>query len=378
MKILYIITKSNWGGAQRHVYDVAVAMKDLGHTPIVALGGEGILRKRLEDAGIKTHVLSSLQRDISVSKDTSSAVEIFKIVRRERPDVLHLHSPKAAGLGALAGRMLSVKRIVVTVHGWSFNDSRPIWQRIFITFVSWLTILLAHKTIVISESEYNAGMRFPFVKGKISLVPLGIKPPIFVSIDGARMEITKHTGLTSADIGKKIMIGCIAEMIPNKGVIYLINAMEQIVNQYPSAIAVIIGNGDELSKMNMLIKEKKLENNIYLTGYVENAHEYIKAFNIFVLPSVKEGLPYVIMEAAYASLPIVATTVGGIPEMIEDMKSGVLVQSRNAKELAHAISFMIEHPAMRREYGNNARENMIKKFSFEAMISGISEVYTRP
>jgi glycosyltransferase involved in cell wall biosynthesis len=124
MKILYLITKSNWGGAQRHVFDLAVAMKDRGHDVAVALGGDGTLRTRLEAAGIYTHSIASLGRDISTGKDTGSLKEIMSVIHHRRPDILHVHSPKAAGLGAVAGRILGVKKIMYTVHGWAFNEDR--------------------------------------------------------------------------------------------------------------------------------------------------------------------------------------------------------------------------------------------------------------
>lgn len=375
MKILYAITKSNWGGAQRNVYDLAVAMKEKGHTAIVALGGDGVLRKRLEDAGIKTHPIGTLGRDISFNKDAGSFKEIFKIIKREKPDILHLHSPKAAGLGALAGRILRVKKIIVTVHGWSFNESRPLAQKILITLFSWLTLILAHKTILLSEREYLQASRFPWSKGKIVIVPLGIKQPVFISIDGARQELGKLTGIELNELNKKFVIGLISELHPNKGLVYMVNAMKEIVSHNPNTVCIIIGDGEQAPSLQMQIKSNGLEKNIYLTGYLENALEYMKAFNLFVLPSIKEGLPYVILESAFASLPVVATTVGGIPEIIEDMRSGVLIQPKSVNELVHAVTFMIEHPQMRREYGSVLRETVSNKFSIEKMIDSVTQLY---
>ena len=97
MKILYVITKSNWGGAQRNVFDLATHMKASGHEVSVALGGEGILQKKLESAGIFTHPIESLERDISFKKDFHSFKKIYCIIRERKPDVIHLHSPKASG-----------------------------------------------------------------------------------------------------------------------------------------------------------------------------------------------------------------------------------------------------------------------------------------
>ncbi len=375
MKILYVITKSNWGGAQRHVYDLAIAMKDHGDTVVVALGGNGILRQKLEDAGIKTYTINKLGRDISVQKDVSSFKEIYSTIRREKPDVIHLHSPKAAGLGAIAGRLLKVKKIIYTVHGWTFNEDRPLYQRVGIALASWLTMLYAHRIILLSEHEYKQALHFPWVKEKLSIIPIGVKTPIFMSVEGARQTLAKHIGMDLVEFKKKTVVGTIAELHPNKGLKYFIEALVNICNSHQEVISVVIGDGDLLLPLNMMIKEKGLEGRVFLAGYMTEASQYLKAFNVFVLPSIKEGLPYVIMEAGFASLPVVATTVGGIPEMIEDMKSGVLVQPKDASELAHAVSYTIEHPLLGRQYGAALRDAIAHKFSVEKMLKEIEGLY---
>jgi glycosyltransferase involved in cell wall biosynthesis len=176
---------------------------------------------------------------------------------------------------------------------------------------------------------------------------------------------------------KKNVIGTIAELHPNKGLPHLIDAMKAVTDEQSNSIAIIIGSGQDKDKLTGIIKEKQLENNVFLAGYLENASEYLKAFTVFVLPSIKEGLPYAILEAGSASLSVVATTVGGIPEIVEDMKSGILIQPCNSRELAHAISFMIEHPEERKRYGNALKERVTTIFSLEKMIGKIKELYNR-
>ncbi len=376
MKILYLITKSNWGGAQRHVYDLAVAMKEKGHDVAVALGGNGTLRTKLEAAGIYTHSIDVLRRDVSTRQDAASLKEIISIIRHRRPDVLHLHSPKAAGLGSVAGRVLRVPLVISTIHGWSFNEARPLHQRAVIAFFSWLTMIFCHKTILLSQREYTQALHFPGAKDKITLIPLGIKSPTFISIDGAKQELAKQIGMELTEFNKKIVLGTIAELHLNKGLTYMIEAFATVVEQYTQAILVIIGDGQEKASLSMLIKEKKLESHVFLAGYIDHANEYLKAFSIFALSSVKEGLPYVILEAGCASLPVVATTVGGIPEVITDMHSGVLVQPKNIRELSHAISFMIEHPEERRKYGAALKERVLRDYSVEKMVESVETLYS--
>ena len=377
MKILYVITKSNWGGAQKHVYDLATAMKARGHEVKVALGGEGALKERLESVGVFTYPISALGRDISVGKDAGSFKEIFSVVKAQRPDVLHLHSPKAAGLGALAGRLLGIKNIVMTVHGFTFNEDRPFYEKLSIRFFSWLTAVLCHKVIVISRREYDQARAFPYVKEKIVLIPLGLRPAALMSVDGAKQFLGKLIDTDVVEFNKKSSIGTIAELHPNKGLPYLIEAISLVAGKYPHAICIVIGDGQDKAALGALIKENKLEQRVFLVGQVENASDYLKAFNVFVLPSVKEGLPYTLLEAGAASLPVVATTVGGIPELVEDMKSGILVQPKNARELAHALSFMIEHPDERRSYGAALREKVLKDYSMEKMIASIEDVCSK-
>jgi glycosyltransferase involved in cell wall biosynthesis len=151
--------------------------------------------------------------------------------------------------------------------------------------------------------------------------------------------------------------------------------MSHITKNHPDVIFICIGEGEERISLEKSISHYGLKEKVFLVGFVDNAIEIIKSFNIFVLPSIKEGLPYCILEAGMASLPVVATTVGGIPEIIEDMKSGVLVQPKKVSELTHAVSFLIEQHAERKRYGNALRERIVNQFAFQKMIDENEKVY---
>jgi glycosyltransferase involved in cell wall biosynthesis len=373
VKILYIITKSNWGGAQRHVYDLAIAAKKHGQEVVVALGGEGILRDRLREAGITTRSIGSMKRDINFSGDSASLLDIFKIIREVKPEILHLHSPKAAGLGSLAGRILGVKKIIYTVHGWAFNEDRPHYQKALIAFFSWLTMLFSTHVIMISEKELGQAQAFPLVRQKLRMTRLGIHPPTFFATSSAQ-----HFFQTKAQepLGKKFIIGTIAELHPNKGLIYAINALEKLKAVHPNFIYFIISEGEQRTLLENMIKEKGLENHIKLIGFVPHAAEYLKGLNLFLLPSVKEGVPYTLLEAGFAGVPVVSTTVGGIPELIEDMQTGVLVQPKKSEELFHAIEFLIEHKGTLREYARNFQERVRTHFNLDQMIQATFKIYS--
>jgi glycosyltransferase involved in cell wall biosynthesis len=373
VKILYIITKSNWGGAQRHVFDLAVNAKKHGHDVVVALGGEGMLRDRLREEGITTRPIGTLGRDMHVGKDASAFTDLFKIIREVKPDVLHLHSTKAGGLGALAGRLARTKKIIFTAHGWAFNEDRPFFQKAGIALISWLTMILCTHIITISEKEMGQAERFPFVTKKLRMIHLGIHPPTFFNAASAHQLLQAKT---SIPFEKKVIIGTIAELHLNKGLIYAINALEKLKAHYSNFLFFVIGEGEQRPHLEALIKEKGLENHVVLPGYIPHAAELLRGFSIFLLPSVKEGLPYVLIEAGYAGIPVVATTVGGIPEIIGDMQSGILVQSKKSDEIFHALEFLIEHKNIQKEYARNLQEKVRREFGLGDMLLATFKLYS--
>lgn len=388
MKLLYVVTKSNWGGAQRHVYDLATYFKTQGHDVVVALGGQGALHDKLTEAGVRTVPILSLGRDMHAFKDLVSLKEIFSIVRRERPDVVHLHSPKAAGLGGLAARLFNglqhgpnkmrIQHIIMTAHGWTWNEDRPLPQKALIALSSWLTMILSTETITLSARELAQAAMFPFVAEKLRLIPLGISKPEFLTIKAARTFFSEKIHIDLPTLNKKTIIGTISELHPNKGLVYLINAIKEVIEKFPQVIVIIMGGGDERANLEALISERGLTKHIYILGNTPNAATYLRGFNIFTLTSIKEGLPYAILEAGHAHLPVVASAVGGIPELIDDMNSGILIQAKKTKEISHAIRFLLEHKAVQKEYGKALGEKIVRDFSLKTMLDAITELYSTP
>ena len=138
---------------------------------------------------------------------------------------------------------------------------------------------------------------------------------------------------------------------------------------------IIIGEGDERTKLERLIKELELKKQIFLLGQKETAAQYLKAFDVFTLTSITEAFPYVLLEAGAAALPIVASGVGGVSEIIESMRSGILVKPRAPEEIAKAIEFLFTHPAKTAQFGQILRDRVIKEFSTARMIKETIVVY---
>ena len=302
-KVLYVITKGNWGGAQRYVFDLATSLPKHEFEVAVAFGAPGRLSEELSKANIVTHPIASLQRDVSLSADIQSFFEMRKLFKKEKPDIVHLNSSKAGGVGALAARISGVKKIIFTAHGWPFWEQRNARARALIWIFSWLTALLSHTVIVISNYDLHVAERMPFVKKKLVRIYNGTGPIEF----GSGKEIRN-----AFPHGVKIT-GTIGELTKNKNQKALI---EQAKNN-PTMYVAIVGEGEDRAMLEQLIKKHNLESRVALFGFIP-ANEVLRGFDTFALPSLKEGLPYVLLEAKLAGLPIEASRVGGVGEILDN------------------------------------------------------------
>ena len=365
--ILYVITKSNWGGAQRQVFDLATNLPEDKFETAVALGGGGLLKEKLDGAGIRTIAVETLGRDIKIFNDLISFFKIFQIIKKEKPDILHLHSSKVGFLGALIGRLLGIKKIIYTVHGWMFLEKQPQWWTITMRFFSWLTILLTHKTIAVSENDKNASADFIGVKNKITVIPNGINTINFLEKSEARKKILPN----QKTLDGEFWFGTIAELHKNKGLNFAIEALDKNL----PAVLVIVGEGEERKNLERLILERELQEKVFLVGQIDNTATLLKAFDVFLLPSTKEGMPYSILEAGAAGRPVIASNVGGLPEIITDMESGILVRAGRPAEIRKAMEFLINNPERRAAFGAALQNVITEKFGLSKMLSQIETLY---
>ncbi len=188
-KILFFITKSNFGGAQRYVYDLATNLPKNQFEIKVASGGNGSLKEKLNRKNIQTIEINYLERSISVFRDIRVFFKIIKILREEKPDIIHLNSSKIGGLGSLAGRICGVNRIVFTAHGWAFNEDRPYFAKIILKFLYLLTFWFSHSIIAVSDITFKQISNFPFNKQKVSIIHNGIDEINFKSKGESREKI---------------------------------------------------------------------------------------------------------------------------------------------------------------------------------------------
>lgn len=378
-KILYLITKSNWGGAQKYVFDLAKEAKSFGYDVVVATGGTGDIKagpgklvEELEKENIRVKFLPHITRDIFWWREALGFFDILKTITDEDPDIIHLNSSKAAGIGAFWSRMVGIKKIIYTVHGWPFNESKSLLTKTLRTFFSWLTALLATNIIVISQADMAQASQMPFVRKKTRLVYNGISPTSPLPRPEARLKLKSLSGV---DIKQsELLVGTVAELHPNKGLDKLIRASALTNENWKT---LIIGNGQEKDNLEKEIDSHQLKSKVFLAGFIPDASSLIRAFDIFVLPSNKEGLPYVILEAGIAGLPVIATNVGGVPEIIESEHSGIILKLNSPEELSVTIDSLIKNSAQREKFGANLNKKVRGKFSRVEMIEKTFATYSK-
>ena len=376
-KILFVITKSNWGGAQKYVYDLATNIPSIHYDVAVICGGEGVLVDKLKKENIRVISTNSLKRDVGFFQEFEATRELFDIFKKERPDIVHLNSSKAGGLGALVARIVKVKKIIFTAHGWAFNEDRNVIWKTVVYIISIVTSLLSHVVITISHRERVQTTMFPFIREeKVYMIHMATRPPSFKEKTLARAYIIER----SKTKPKKdaLWLGSIGELHKNKGYIHALRACVTLKNLGVNFFYTIIGEGEERARLLEFIHKNDLKDRVLLAGNIPTQHEgatLLRAFDIFLLPSLKEGLPYVLLETGYAGLPVIASSVGGVGEIISDQKSGILIKPKDSEALVVAIRLLVSDDSLRAKFGTKLKEKIVAEFSFEHMLKKTIEVY---
>ncbi len=378
-KILFIITKSNWGGAQAYVQTLATRYQEAGAHVVVALGGTGaegagagLLASRLEAVTVRTIFIRAFKGELGFSTEFRALFELISVLRRERPDVVHLNSSKAGGLGALAARMIGIKRVIFTAHGWAHREDAGNVSCALRWFLSWFTVLLCNQVIVLSNDDLKHSPAWG-VRHKLVRIYNGTSPFSLQSPHEARVTIEARVPNASTF---PFWYLSLAELHPNKGLDVLIRAFAEVAGEHADTALIIVGDGSKRAELASLARSLSLESRVFFTGFIPHARELLPAGDVFVLSSRKEGLPFVLLEAGQARLPVVATRVGGVPEIVEDEVSGLLVPIGSFGLLSTALKRMRVDEALRTRSSFALHARIVRDFSEENMLLETVRTYT--
>ena len=356
VRVLHIVTRLNIGGVAPHVLLLASQLNPEKFEITVLAGPEppqeGSMEHLGRQNGVKLIRIPDLQRNVSLLKDVKAFWRIYRLIRSQKPDIVHTHLSKAGFLGRLAAKLAAVPVVVHTFHGHIFNGffSSP-KSRIFLflerRLASFSTCLVA-----VNRMIYSDLMKLKIATGRCRVIENGYDLRKFV-------EIERHCGIFRKELGldqTHILVGTVARLVPVKGCTHLLEAAADFLEASPDLRLVLVGDGELREKLQKRAYSLGIQERVIFTGFRKDMEKIYSDLDLLVLPSLTEGLPTVIIEALCAGLPVVATRVGAVPDLITP-ETGVIVEPRDSKAIAGAVREMVKHlplnhnPQIRQKFG---------------------------
>ena len=357
MNILFVITRADAiGGAQVHVRDLAVALQKDQHKVLVLTGEPGVYNQDLKQTGIESVSCQYLQKEIRPFADGKSLRYILHIINLFKPDLIAAHSSKTGILGRLASQITKVP-CVFTAHGWSFTTGIPEPNRTIYRWLEKLTASLADKIICVSEYDRQIGLQAKMNANQLVTVHNGMK------------DVAAHLKANPAQ-AEPIKVAMIARFDRQKDQATLIEAFRDL-----NAQLILIGDGPSLDKTRTKVEKLGINNKVSFLGFRQDIAEILAEVQIYALISHWEGLPCTIIEAMRAGLPVVASDVGGVKEIVIDGQTGYVVPPGDVATLQQKLGYLIGNEQARISMGIMGRQKYESQLTFEHMYAKTLSVY---
>jgi len=401
--ILLMVTSQDWGGVQAFLFDLACEMKKRG-LPVKICSGKngnpskspfikgdfetksplvkgdlgdfpsgGELGAKCREAGIDFIDLRWMARDINPLTNLMSLFELIRLFRKEKPQAVHLNSTMMGVVGSLAAKLTSVPWTVYCIGGWVFNEQLPSWKK---RFYIWIEKLSAHwKDIIVcvhpGDTELARRLKI-MPRERLMTIPNGIDVDEFekqlLDSDAARAVLA--VGATPAVETQNFaslrgtVIGTVANAYPPKNLIWYLDVCKNIHEKDPDIKFVIVGDGPQMEQLRRKHTELKQEDYVLLAGRRMDAKQLYRAFDMFVLPSTKEGMSITLLEAMAARVPIVATDVGANKWMLDN--TGIIVPPSDLDAMADAIINLAHDEKSKQELSEKAYQAVRARFSWKS------------
>jgi glycosyltransferase involved in cell wall biosynthesis len=356
---LHIDTARTWRGGQNQVLVTVMGLRGLGHRTILVAHAEGELRQRAKE-GLELFPLAP-----RTEMDLGAAWKLARLIKQLRPDVIHAHDPHGVAMAGIALSMstlpsppplLASRRVDFHLKGSSLSRWKYRQVDCFICASE------AIRQILVADGVPED--RTVTVHEGIDLERVEAAPPARLHEE---LWLPHHAPL----------VGNVAALVPHKGQRHLVEAAALVVRQVPDARFVIAGEGELRQALERQIKEHHLEKHVLLAGFRPDVLSVHKAFDIFVMSSVTEGLGTSLLDAMACAKPVVATTAGGIPEVVADGETGLLVPPRDHHALAEALVRLLNDAALRQRLGRAGLARVREHFTAERMVRETLAVYAR-
>ena len=356
-RVVHVVDSLEIGGLERLVHDLVIA-RGGDTTSVACLETVGPFGEALRNAGIKVQLIGKAGGFVAI------LWRLLRHLRRIRPDVVHCHNLTTFGYGAMAARVAGDIPVVMTKHGTGVTRNGVTGRLNGFLFRRADVVAVSREAVDIMAGWMPADSRpIRCIANGISLDPYQDLP----SREAARVQ--------SGWPAHAFMVGIVARMAAGKGHLVLIDAFAVVLNTIPDALLLIVGEGALLPAIKARIKELGLERSVLALGERQDVPAILAALDVFCLPSNTEGMPMTVLEAMAAGLPVVASRVGGIPEVVAEGRTGLMVTPRAVGELAAALLALASDPARAREMGRLGRKRLLEEFSLERALTAYEEVY---
>lgn len=359
------------------------------HARLIAgsvMESEGDMAYLAADQGVEVTRVEAMSRSLSPLRDLRSFLELWRLFRRERPDIVHTHTAKAGALGRLAAALAGVPVRIHTYHGHVLGGDYFSRQRTaFFRGVEQLLSILTHRLVVLTESQRRAMSGRLAVAGaeKFAVVPLGLELASFVpGVDQGRGkgrgEARSALGLDPDDLA----IGIVGRLVPIKNHELLFDAVSILVDRLaagdpeaPSVRVLVVGSGEREEALKGHVRRRDLEGRVLWLGWRRDLPSLYSAMDVLALPSKDEGTPVAVIEALAAEVPVVARDVGGVGEVLEGGRWGRLVDDEDPEAFAEALADVLGDPpgATEREA---ARRRVLERFDLDRLVRDLETLYT--
>jgi len=364
VKILHLICSNGLYGAENVLLNLGRSLKKEGHRSYV------VCLKDLSRAEPEIYLESQKQelpgKVVNCRRrfDLKVPGELKNFINQEKIDLIHSHGYKSNFYGLMTAKMSKVP-ILATVHGWTGETDK---LRLYENLDKWVVKMMDH-LIAVSPMICNELRSLGLNTARVTFIPNGIDVERF-DPKKVNADVRKEFGIEDS-----FVIGSVGRISNEKGHIYLIKAFEKIQSKIPGARLMIIGDGPLLGELKEYARKHLIANKVIFTGIREDLPSLYRAMDVFVLPSLKEGIPMALLEAMAMEIPVIATDVGGIPYVVSPDQDGILIPPVDPDILAEKISSFLQDEPLRFEIGKKARSKIIERFSLNPLYQSYLKVY---
>lgn len=364
MHVLYIITKADEiGGAQIHIRDLCLQLQKDGCKATVIVGENGSLVNQLNANGVHVKIISTLKRSISPLSDLKSIFLIRREIKKIKPDIISLHSSKAGIIGRLAACGLNIP-VIFTAHGWAFANGVGKIKQIIYCAIERMMTPLASKIITVSEQDKKLAMQYNVASDSKQIVIHNGMPEIGFTYKNSNSNSNSNKNVRMVSVAR------FSEQKDHKSLFLALSSMSTLDWELK-----LVGKGPLIDFYKKYSVELGLDKKIEFLGERNDVEEILADSDIFLLISNWEGFPRSILEAMRASLPVIASDVGGASESVINGKTGYLIPRGDVIEIRKKLTELISDSQLREIMGNSGRKLYVENFTFNSMYKKTYSLY---